>query len=147
MPINYNTFTRTSMSPSCSLPSLPVPRRKGQCNNVIPSWRHIARAVGWQKRKFKVISEHIQVFQSHYLIRSFLKRLKTIWRRALGRMAQKLRIKAQGPGREGRTMGSELLGTWKMTWDLTASHPFPFKFEFPSWGSQLTHVKVEPISS
>lgn len=41
---------------------------------------------------------------------------------------------------------SELPGTWKMIWGFTASHSFPFKFEFPSWGNQLTHVKKEPIS-
>jgi len=146
MPINHNTFTGTSTSRSCSLQSLPVPCQKGKCNNIFPSWRHTAIAVGSQKHNFKVISERIQVHLSHYLIKSFLKTLKTIWRRALGRMAQGLRMKAQQPGREGRTTGSELLGTGKTTGDFTTSHPFPFKLQFPSWGSQLTHVKVEPIS-
>lgn len=136
--MNYTTFTGTSMSTFYNLPSIPVLLQKGKHSNVIPSQRHTAHAAGSQKCKFKVISQHIQVFHSHYLIRSFLKRLKTIWRRALGRMTEKLRIKAQGPGRKGRTVGSELLGTWKTTWELTESHRLPFKHEFPSWGSQLT---------
>lgn len=126
--VNYTTFTCKSMRPSCSLSCLPFPHWKGKYS-VVPLWNYTACAAGSKKCKFQVISEHIEALQSHYLIRLFFKSI-----RPLGEDGTEAEDKAQGHGREGGTMGSELLGTQKTAWNLTAGCPFPFRLEFPSWG-------------